>query len=178
AYDLDIPLDEMAVWNPSAEKFEFDGDDFDKVKVILWKGHCSVHENFTVTNIEEVRKLKPETNIIVHPECSREVVAKYDYAGSTNYIINTLEAAESGTILSVGTEMNLVNHLTKIHSDKDLFSLNSMMCPCLTMNRIDHAHLLWSLESIEEGQINNQIIVDPEDTKWAILALNRMLERA
>ncbi|HIS28081.1 MAG TPA: quinolinate synthase NadA [Candidatus Avamphibacillus intestinigallinarum] len=178
AYDLGIPLDEMAVWNPIAEKFEFDGDDFDKVKVILWKGHCSVHENFTVTNIEEVRNTKPETNIIVHPECSREVVAKSDYAGSTNYIIKTLEAAEPGTSWAVGTEMNLVNRLTKIHSDKDVFSLNSMMCPCLTMNRIDLAHLLWSLESIEEGRMSNQIIVDPEDSKWAVLALNRMLERA
>jgi len=178
AFDLGIPLDQMAIWNPIVEKFEYEGNNIEEVKVILWKGHCSVHENFTVANIEEIRRTRPETNIIVHPECSREVVARSDYNGSTNYIIKTLEAAEPGTSWAVGTEMNLVNRLTKEHVDKDVFSLNSMMCPCLTMNRIDLPHLLWALESVEEGFVRNQIIVDSEVSKWAIKALDRMLERA
>lgn len=178
AYDLGIPLDQMAVWNPAAEQFEYEGENLDEVKVILWKGHCSVHENFTVANIEEIRRTKPETKIIVHPECSREVVDLSDYNGSTNYIIKTLEAAEPGSSWAVGTEMNLVNRLGQWHKDKDVFSLNSMMCPCLTMNRIDLPHLVWALESIDEGFIRNQIKVDPETAKWAVLALDRMLERA
>lgn len=178
AFELGIPLDEMAIWNPILEKFEYDGNDLSKVKVILWKGHCSVHENFTVQNIEEIRRKKPETKIIVHPECSREVVALSDYAGSTHYIIETLKAAAPGTSWAVGTEMNLVNRLTKQQSDKDIFSLNPMMCPCLTMNRIDLPHLLWTLESIDQGKVINQIIVDKEVSDWAILALERMLDRA
>lgn len=178
AYDLGIPLDEMCVWDPIGERFEYDGDDLSKVKVILWKGHCSVHENFTVENVKEVREQQPDAKIIVHPECSREVVALADDAGSTNYIIQTLENAEPGTTWAVGTEMNLVNRLTKIHDDKNVFSLNSMMCPCLTMNRIDLPHLLWALESIDEGRINNHITVEREVTEWAIVALDRMLERA
>jgi len=178
AYDLGIPLDQMAVWNPIAEQFEYDGDDLQAVKVILWKGHCSVHENFTVSNIETIRKTKPETNIIVHPECSREVVALSDYNGSTNYIIETLKAASPGTSWAVGTEMNLVNRLAAQHTDKNVFSLNSMMCPCLTMNRIDLPHLLWALESIEDGKVHNQISVDPEISMWAVRALDRMLARA
>lgn len=177
AYDLGIPLEHMAVWDPIAEKFEYDGDNLQDVKVILWKGHCSVHENFTVANVEEIRATQPDTKIIVHPECSREVVALSDYAGSTNYIIETLKAADPGTSWAVGTEMNLVNRLTREHNDKDVFSLNPMMCPCLTMNRIDLPHLLWALESIDEGRINNQIIVDKEVSKWAVKALDRMLAR-
>lgn len=177
AYDLGIPLDEMAVWNPIAERFEYEGD-LQNVKIILWKGHCSVHENFTVSNIEEVRRTKPETKIIVHPECSREVVALSDYNGSTHYIIKTLENAAPGTSWAVGTEMNLVNRLRQQHPDKEVFSLNAMMCPCLTMNRIDLPHLLWSLETLDKGIIPNEIKVDKETARWAILALNRMLKRA
>ncbi|MBP1969223.1 quinolinate synthase [Virgibacillus natechei] len=177
AYDLGVPLENMAVWNPITDTFEYDGDDLQNVQVILWKGHCSVHENFTESNINHIRKTKPATNIIVHPECSREVVARSDYAGSTKYIIETISNAAPGTEWAVGTEMNLVNRLTKQHLDKDVFSLNPMMCPCLTMNRIDLAHLLWSLETIEKGEIINQIKVEPEVAKWSVKALDRMLER-
>ncbi|GAB3059300.1 quinolinate synthase NadA [Virgibacillus ainsalahensis] len=178
AYDLGIPLENMAVWDPINETFEYDGDNLQDVQVILWKGHCSVHENFTVNNIEHIRKTKSETNIIVHPECSREVVAASDYAGSTKKIIETITAAAPGSAWAVGTEMNLVNRLTQQHPDKEVFSLNPMMCPCLTMNRIDLAHLLWSLETIDKGEIANQIKVEADVTKWAVMALSRMLERA
>jgi len=177
AYDLGIGLDEMAVWNPHTDSFEYEGD-LSKIKVILWKGHCSVHENFTVQNIEYIRKTKPDMNIIVHPECSREVVALSDYNGSTKYIIETIENAPAGSKWAIGTEMNLVNRLKNQHPDKEIISLNPYMCPCLTMNRIDLPHLLWTLESLEQGKVVNPISVSEKIATDAILALNRMLERA
>lgn len=176
AFDLGIALDEMAVWNPILETFEYEGD-LDNVKVILWKGHCSVHANFTVENIEELRETKPETNVIVHPECSREVVALSDFDGSTKYIIDKISNAEAGTSWAVGTEMNLVNRLTSEHPDKDVFSLNPQMCPCLTMNRIDLPHLLWTLDTIDQGDVKNQIKVEDSISEWAQKGLNRMLTR-
>lgn len=176
AFDLGIPLDEMAVWDPILGRFEYEGD-LKNVRVILWKGHCSVHENFTVKNIEDLRGNDPEINIIVHPECSREVVAKSDYAGSTKYIIETIGNAREGTKWAVGTEMNLVNRLMNQHVDKEVFSLNPQMCPCLTMNRIDLPHLLWTMESIENGEVMNQIKVELKIAEWAEVALERMLER-
>lgn len=177
AFELGIPLDQMAVWDPINEQLEFDGN-IDAVKVILWKGHCSVHENFTVKNIEYVRQAKPHMKIIVHPECTREVVALADDNGSTKYIIDKIEASEKGSAWAIGTEMNLVNRLIQNHPDKEIISLNPYMCPCLTMNRIDVPHLLWSLESIVENEQINRIQVDSKTTNEAILALNRMLQRA
>lgn len=177
AYNLGIALDEMAVWNPIADELEFEGP-LEKVKVILWKGHCSVHENFTVKNVENVRKNHPQMNIIVHPECSREVVAVSDYAGSTNYIIEQIEQAEPGSEWAIGTEMNLVNRIIKQHPDKHIISLNPFMCPCLTMNRIDLQHLAWCLEEIDLGKEHNVISVDQKIAYNAKLALDRMLARA
>jgi quinolinate synthase len=175
AYDLGVPLEQMAVWNPIQNCFEFDGN-LDDVKVILWKGHCSVHENFTVHNIKEVRETKPDMRIIVHPECSREVVALSDDAGSTKYIIDTINQAPPGSKWAIGTEMNLVKRIINEHPDKEIISLNQNMCPCLTMNRIDLPHLLWTLENIESGKILNQIIVDDDISRDALLALERMLQ--
>lgn len=177
AFDLGIPLEEMAVWNPETDAFEYNGDLKD-VKVILWKGHCSVHENFTITNISEIRENEPDMNIIVHPECSREVVALSDYAGSTKYIIDTIDKAPSGSKWAIGTEMNLVKRIIKNHPDKKIVSLNPHMCPCLTMNRIDLPHLLWALESLEKGKVINEIKVEERIARDATLALERMLERA
>jgi quinolinate synthase len=176
AYDLGVPLDKMAVWDPIQECFEYEGD-LDDVKVILWKGHCSVHENFTVENIEQIRATKPDMNIIVHPECSWEVVRASDYDGSTKKIIDTIEGAPAGSKWAIGTEMNLVKRIIQEHQDKEIVSLNPHMCPCLTMNRIDLPHLLWSLESIESGEVINQIKVDKEIAHLAVLALDRMLAR-
>lgn len=175
AFDLGIPLDKMAVWNPITNELEYDGP-FEDIIVILWKGHCSVHENFTVANIEHIRKTEPEMKIIVHPECSREVVSLSDDAGSTKYIIDRIEAAKSGTKWAIGTEMNLVNRIIQQHPDKKIVSLNPYMCPCLTMNRIDLPHLLWALEGLEKGELINQIVVPESVTNDAVLALKRMLE--
>ncbi|MDQ0232846.1 quinolinate synthase NadA [Metabacillus malikii] len=175
AYDLGVPLDKMAIWNPITNKLEYDGN-IEDIIVILWKGHCSVHENFTVANIEHLRKTEPDMKILVHPECSREVVEHSDYAGSTKYIIDMIEAAEPGSKWAIGTEMNLVNRLIQNNQDKKIVSLNPYMCPCLTMNRIDLPHLLWALESLENEELSNQIIVPDHITKDAVLALNRMLD--
>lgn len=177
AYNLGIALDEMAVWDPIAEKLEYDGP-IERIKVLLWKGHCSVHENFTVENVEKVRREHPEMKIIVHPECSREVVAASDLAGSTSYIIETIANAPSGSSWAVGTEMNLVNRIIQNYPDKQIISLNPHMCACLTMNRIDLPHLTWCLETIAQGEDHNIITVDEETTKFAKVALNRMLERS
>lgn len=173
AHDIGIPLEQMAVWDPIAEKLEFEGDSED-VKVILWKGHCSVHENFTVANVQDVRKQHPDMNIIVHPECRREVVGLSDYAGSTKYIIDKITEAPSGSKWAIGTEMNLVKRLIDQHSDKEIISLNPHMCPCLTMNRIDLPHLVWALESIEQGKVINQITVPQQIAEEAVQALQRM----
>lgn len=175
AYDLGIPLDQMAVWDPVEETFECEGR-LEDVKVILWKGHCSVHEKFNIKHVEHLRNKESEINIIVHPECTFDVVQASDYAGSTNYIITTIENAPAGSKWAIGTEMNLVNRLIQENSDKEIVSLNPYMCPCLTMNRIDLPHLLWSLEKLEQGEVVNQITVSPEVTRDALMALDRMLE--
>lgn len=175
AYNLGISLDDMAIWNPVTDELEYDGPT-ENIKVLLWKGHCSVHENFTVKNIEEVRKNHPDMNIIVHPECRREVVALSDMAGSTTYIIRTIEKAEPGSAWAIGTEMNLVNRLIQEHPDKRIISLNPHMCPCLTMNRIDLPHLVWCLDTIMDGKEHNVIKVDEKTAAFAKMALDRMLE--
>jgi len=176
AYNLGVPLEDMAVWNPIENRLEYEGS-LENVKVILWKGHCSVHENFTVANVQSIREQHPDMTIIVHPECSREVVALSDMAGSTNYIINAIEKAESGTSWAIGTEMNLVKRIINQHPDKNIISLNPYMCACLTMNRIDLPHLAWCLESIEQGETQNVIKVEDEVATKAKLALDRMLQR-
>jgi quinolinate synthase len=175
AFTLGVRLDEMAVWNPIQNTLEYEGD-YSKIKVILWKGHCSVHENFTVQNVIDTRKQYPNMKIIVHPECCREVVELADMAGSTNYILKAIESAEPGSEWAIGTEMNLVNRIIQNHPDKKIISLNPHMCPCMTMNRIDLPHLVWCLDTLEEDQ---QIIkVDQQTASKAILALEKMLNYA
>jgi quinolinate synthase len=175
AFTLGIGLDEMAVWNPIQNTLEYDGD-YSKIKVILWKGHCSVHENFTVQNVIDTRNQYPNMKIIVHPECCREVVELADMAGSTNYILKAIESAEPGSEWAIGTEMNLVNRIIQNHPDKKIISLNPNMCPCMTMNRIDLPHLAWCLDTLEKDQ---QIIkVDTTTAGKAKSALEKMLNFA
>lgn len=178
AYNLGIKLEEMAVWDPINNRLEAQVES-DKIKVILWKGHCSVHENFTVENIQQIRSQFPEMNIIVHPECRREVVALSDFAGSTNYIIDRIRESEPGSAWAIGTEMNLVKRIINDYPDRHIVSLNPHMCPCLTMNRIDLPHLTWCLDQIEQGTAQEKVIkVDKEIAKDAKLALDRMLDLA
>jgi quinolinate synthase len=175
AFTLGIGLDEMAVWNPIDNTIEYDGD-YAKIKVILWKGHCSVHENFTVQNVIDTRNQYPNMKIIVHPECCREVVELADLAGSTNYILKAIESAEPGSEWAIGTEMNLVNRIIENHPDKKIISLNPNMCPCMTMNRIDLPHLVWCLDTLEDDK--HIIKVDKLTASKAIFALEKMLNYA
>lgn len=177
AVNIGISLDEMAVWDPNTDTLEYEGD-LSKLKVILWKGHCSVHEGFTVENIADVREQYPDMKIIVHPECRHEVVKLSDLDGSTSFIINAIEKAEPGTSWAIGTEMNLVNRIIQEHPDKHIISLNPHMCPCLTMNRIDLPHLAWCLDELESDNDHNRIIVSEEIASSAKLALDRMLANA
>lgn len=177
AFDLGIPLEQMAVWNPIKGELECEGN-IEDIKVILWKGHCSVHQGFTVHNVQQVREKYPEMKIIVHPECCHEVVEASDDNGSTKYIIDVITNAPAGSSWAVGTEMNLVKRIIAQHPDKHIISLNENMCPCLTMNRIDLPHLLWALEIIENGGRGNVIKVDEEVAKQAVLSLERMLALA
>lgn len=176
AFNLGVGLDEMAIWNPIQDKLEYEGP-IEKIKVILWKGHCSVHENFTIENVKNVRAQYPEMKIIVHPECRREVVEISDMAGSTNYIIEAINNSPAGTSWAIGTEQNLVKRIIDTHPDKQIISLNPHMCPCLTMNRIDLPHLAWCLDSIDKGDDLNIIEVDQEVAHYAKMALEKMLNK-
>ncbi|TMW70269.1 quinolinate synthase NadA [Alteribacter natronophilus] len=175
AYELGIPLDEMLVWDPIAEELEESGAP-EKCRVLLWKGHCSVHENFRMPHVEHLREKEPDRRILVHPECTWEVVQASDDAGSTSYIIDQIRNAPDGSRWAIGTEMNLVNRLIDTNPHLDIISLNPYMCPCLTMNRIDLPHLAWALDQVEAGKPVNTIRVPEKTASDAKKALERMLE--
>src|SRR5207245_280638 len=139
-------------------------------RMILWRGHCSVHGRFTRASVDDVRARIPGVQVLVHPECRHEVVTAADFVGSTEYIIRTLAAAPSGSSWAVGTELNLVKRLAESHPDKTIVFLDKAVCFCSTMNRIDLPHLVWSLESLARGEVVNQITVDPETAHYARLA--------
>nr|WP_281275232.1 quinolinate synthase NadA [Laceyella sacchari] len=175
AYAMGIPLEQMVVWNPQTEEFEEVKGDLEQTLMILWKGHCSVHQKFTVEQIKRIRERDPEMKVIVHPECSFDVVQMADDSGSTEYIIKTIEASPAGSKWAVGTEVNLVQRLANENPDKKVVLLSTTMCPCLTMNRIDRPHLLWALDSVLEGRPIHVIKVDDETKHWSKVALDRML---
>ncbi len=174
AFDLGIPLEKMAVWNPIKHQLEYEGS-LEEIKIILWKGHCSVHQNFSKMNIDQIRKQKPDMKIIVHPECTFDIVQLADENGSTNKIVKTIENSPSGSKWAIGTETNLVYRLAKQFPDKEIISLNPYSCNCSTMNRIKLVDLYHVLEKLDQGEIINQISVDEETAKYAKLALDRML---
>jgi len=176
AYDLGVSLNDMVVWNPIKEEIEGETD-VANVKMILWKGHCSVHENFRMDHVNHLRKQDPERKILVHPECSWEVTQAADLAGSTKYIIEQVEQAPIGTKWSIGTEMNLVKRLAKLYPEQSIESLNPEMCPCLTMNRIDLPHLSWTLDEIYAGKLTNQIKVEERVAVDAKRAIERMFHQ-
>jgi len=144
-------------------------------RMILWRGHCSVHGRFTLDCVTEVRQRVPGVNVLVHPECRHEVVTAADYIGSTEKIIKTVEAAPAGSAWAIGTELNLVRRLAHAHPDKQIMFLDRTVCYCSTMNRIDLPHLVWALEELVAGRAVNQITVDPDTAHYARLALDRML---
>jgi len=173
--DLGLSLDDCVVFDPRKPKGGLSDDQLLNAKMILWRGHCSVHGRFSAECVDDVRSRIPGVNVIVHPECRNEVVSKADYVGSTETIIRTLEQAEPGTSWAIGTELNLVKRLAVQHPDKQVVFLDKTVCFCSTMNRIDLPHFTWALESLAEGHLVNQITVDPDTAHWAGVALDRML---
>ncbi len=175
ANKMGIPRDEMIVWDPYQPNGGNTKESIRRARLILWKGHCSVHQMFQPTHVEYFRKQYPDGRVIVHPECHEDVVNKADLVGSTEFIIRTVSAAPAGTIWAVGTELNLVNRLKREWPDKKIFFLSSTICQCATMFRIDAAHLCWAMENLAEGRVVNHIVVPEDDKRWARVALDRMM---
>ena len=173
---LGYSLDDCVVWNPLQPNGGLTAEQLRDAKVILWRGHCSVHGRFSPDVVDQLRETIPGINILVHPECQHEVVLKADLVGSTEYIIKTIEAAPSGSAWAIGTELNLVKRLAGQHPDKRIVFLDKNVCYCSTMNRIDLPHFVWAMESLVEGVVVNQIIVDPDTEREALVALQRMLD--
>src|SRR5215471_13174880 len=174
-FRMGIPLDRMVVWNPYQELGGNTADAIAKAKVILWKGYCSVHQRFTPAHVERVRRERPGIRVMVHPECRFEVAQAADEIGSTEGIIRAVKASEPGTAWAVGTEIHLVNRLSKELQDHKVISLDSSVCVCTTMFRITPLHLLWALENLAEGRVVNRISVEERTRKYARTALDRML---
>jgi len=173
--DLGLSLDECVVYDPRRPGGGLVAAELRAAKVILWKGHCSVHGTFTEAHVDRAREKIPGVRVLVHPECRYEVVAKADLVGSTEFIISTVRAASPGTRWAIGTELNLVGRLAQEHPEQEITFLNETVCFCATMNRIDLPHLVWALEELVAGRVVNQISVDPETAASARLALDRML---
>ncbi|MCX5407746.1 quinolinate synthase NadA [Streptomyces sp. NBC_00335] len=175
--DMGMTLDDCVLYNPHKPNGGLTVEQLRNAKMILWRGHCSVHGRFSVDSVNDVRARIPGVNVLVHPECKHEVVAAADYVGSTEYIIKALEAAPAGSKWAIGTELNLVQRLANRFAaeDKEVVFLDKTVCFCSTMNRIDLPHLVWTLESLAEGNLVNRIQVDKETADFAKLALERML---
>ncbi|GAA3617100.1 quinolinate synthase NadA [Streptomyces chitinivorans] len=175
--DMGMSLEDCVVYNPHKPGGGLTAEELRAAKMILWRGHCSVHGRFTLDSVNDVRERVPGVNVLVHPECRHEVVAAADHVGSTEYIIKTLEAAPAGSRWAIGTELNLVRRLANRFAPegKEVVFLDRTVCFCSTMNRIDLPHLVWALESLADGKVVNRIQVDPETEKFAKLALERML---
>ena len=173
---MGFSLDDCVVWDPRQANGGLTAEELQNARMILWKGHCSVHGRFTTDVIDELRAKHAGINILVHPECTHEVVLKADLVGSTEFIIKTIEAAEPGTTWAIGTELNLVQRLANAHPDKNIVFLDRNVCYCSTMNRIDLPHFVWAMESLVAGHVVNQITVDDETEQHALVALQRMLD--
>jgi quinolinate synthase len=175
-YALGIPLDEMVVWDPYQLQGGQTTERLRKATVILWKGHCSVHQRFLPEHVDKVRAKYPGMQVIVHPECRWEVCQKADGIGSTDYLIKRVKEAPSGSAFAIGTEIHLINRVAKEHPDKHVITLDDSGCLCTTMFRISPQHLCWALENLVEGNVVNPIKVKGSVKRWARVALDRMLE--
>ena len=172
---LGLSLDDCVLWNPWKPMGGLTEQEIRQAKIILWRGHCSVHGRFSLDSVKDVRDRIPGIKVLVHPECQHEVVAAADVVGSTEMIIKTIEAAPAGSAWAIGTELNLVSRLAKAHPDKAVVFLDKTVCYCSTMNRIDLPHLVWVMESLVNDLVVNQIQVQPEIAKYSKIALERML---
>ena len=173
---MGLSLEDCVVWNPLLPDGGLTADQLRDARMILWRGHCSVHGRFSPDVVDELRASIPGVQVLVHPECVHEVVTKADLIGSTEFIIQTIEAAPAGSSWAIGTELNLVKRLADRHPDKKIVFLDRNVCYCSTMNRIDLPHFVWAMESLVAGTVVNRIKVDPDTTHWAEVALQRMLD--
>jgi len=174
--EMGFSLEDCVLYNPHKPGGGVTAEQLRNAKMILWRGHCSVHGRFTLDSVNEVRGRVPGVNVLVHPECRHEVVTAADQVGSTEYIIKTIEAAPAGSAWAVGTELNLVRRLALAHPDKQVMFLDRTVCYCSTMNRIDLPHFVWAMENLVAGNLVNVIEVDEETQEQAQVALQRMLD--
>jgi len=175
---MGIPLDQMTLWNYNKPYGSLGGmtlEELERSKVLLWQGHCSVHQRFTVDQINAAREKYPDIHVVVHPECRYEVVQAADSNGSTEFIARTITEAPAGSKFAVGTEINLVSRLAHENPDKTVFCLDPVVCPCSTMYRIHPAYLAWTVEELAAGRVVNRVSVDEETARNAKIALDRML---
>jgi quinolinate synthase len=172
---LGLKLEECVLWNPWKPQGGLTELEIKAAKVILWRGHCSVHGRFSLANVEEVRAKVPGVQVLVHPECQYDVVKSADVVGSTEMIIKTVANSPAGSIWAVGTELNLVKRLAASNPDKKILFLDKTICYCSTMNRIDLPHLVWAMESLAAGKVVNQIKVADGIARDSKVALERML---
>jgi quinolinate synthase len=173
---LGMTLDDCVVWDPRQPGGGVTPEQLAAARMILWRGHCSVHGRFSADVVDELRSRDPELKVIVHPECTHDVVLRADLVGSTEFIIKTVENAPPGSRWAIGTELNLVQRLARQHPEQHIVFLDRNVCYCATMNRIDLPHLVWALESLVDGVVVNRIQVDPETEHFAQVALQRMLD--
>ena len=173
---LGMSLDDCVLYDPHQVDGGLTADQLRAAKMILWKGHCSVHGRFSPEAVDDVRARMPGVQVLVHPECQHEVVLKADLVGSTEFIIKAVEKAAPGSKWAIGTELNLVKRLAAAHPDQEIAFLEQHVCYCATMNRIDLPHLVWALENLAQGHVVNQITVDAKTEHFAKIALQRMLD--
>ena len=172
---LDLTAQDCVIWNPWKPQGGLSDQELLDAKVILWRGHCSVHGRFSRQNVEDVRARVPGVQVLVHPECQNEVAMAADVVGSTEVIISTVVNSPAGSKWAIGTELNLVQRLARTNPDKEILFLDKTVCYCSTMNRIDLPHLVWALENLVSGRIQNQISVEEQTAHFARVALERML---
>ena len=172
---MGLTLEDCVLWNPWKPLGGLTEEEIKKAKVILWRGHCSVHGRFSIDSVNEIRSRVPGVHVLVHPECTHDVVKSADFVGSTEKIIQIVQASPAGSKWAIGTELNLVQRISQANPDKEIYFLDKDVCYCSTMNRIDLPHLVWAMESLVAGTVVNQIRVAPEVAKHSKLALERML---
>lgn len=177
ALTMGITNDQMPVWDPYADEMGGNSDEqIERSKVVLWKGHCSVHQMFRPEHVAQLREKHPGIKILVHPECPQEVNDIADISGSTSTILRTVQQAPPGTKWAIGTELHLVNRIKKEHPEQEVYFLSPVVCMCATMYRIDLAHLAWATENLVAGEVVNAIHVDEETSRYSLIALERMLD--
>jgi quinolinate synthase len=175
-YQMGYDDSHMRVWNPHKDLGGLSEAEIKAARFLLWKGHCSVHQRFRPEHIRTARAEHPGVEVIVHPECAHDVVELADRVGSTERILEWVNAAPAGSALAIGTEVHMVQRMAKQHPNKTIFTLDPLICPCSTMFRIDEPHLAWILEHLVDDDPVNRIVVDADTTEWARVALQRMLD--